>query len=156
MRKIIPAGAAIGQWARSQTDRQRILPAGPLTKGQVRILHLLLLLVWGVLSWCTGHLLVWPGVHVYDHNVTAIPRLPPSGLQSFRGALWSVMALYVVSRLKTALARCTALTAPVCGGLTMILPNYPNPLVTGIVRMRMAGPRRPVPGRMWRLRIGQA
>ncbi|HEV2271505.1 MAG TPA: hypothetical protein VGR92_18800 [Steroidobacteraceae bacterium] len=94
-----------------------------------------LALIYVVLYYCAGYFIAWQSAAVrsYYGNMD-IPLLPTIALQLFRGFLWALISLYIVTRMKGSLMSRALLMAMLFWIVTSIQLLYPNAMMPWAVR----------------------
>jgi hypothetical protein len=93
--------------------------------------------IYVALYWGAGFFIAWQSEAVrtyYSNGVHIPPVLPTIGFQIFRGTLWALISLFIVTRMKGSLASRAMIMAVLFAVLTAAQLLYPNPLVPWAVR----------------------
>ena len=95
-----------------------------------------LALTYVVLYYSAGYFIAWQSeaVRAYYGNGVHIELLPTVAFQIFRGTLWALISLYIVTRIDGSLACRAGIMAVLFAALTAPQLLYPNPLVPWAVR----------------------
>lgn len=93
-------------------------------------------LIYVVLYYGAGSLIAWQSaaVRAFYENGIHIQFVPTVCFQIFRGTLWALIALFIVTRLRGSLARRALVMAVLFFSLTALQLLYPNPFVPWPVR----------------------
>ncbi|HUO98365.1 MAG TPA: hypothetical protein VMU01_06835 [Rhizomicrobium sp.] len=94
-----------------------------------------LTLIYVVLYYTAGFFIAWQSAAVRAYYSTMnIPFLPTVGLQLFRGFLWALISLFIVTRMKGSLASRAFVVAGLFAVVTAIQLLYPNAMMPWDVR----------------------
>ncbi len=93
-------------------------------------------LIYVVLYYTAGFFIAWQSeaVRVYYSNGIHIAFLPTVAFQIFRGTLWALIALFIVTRLKGPLLQRALIMAVLFAVMTAAQLLYPNPVLPWAVR----------------------
>lgn len=93
-------------------------------------------LTYVVLYYAAGFFIAWQSeaVRAYYGNGIHIALLPTIAFQIFRGTLWAVIALFIVTRLKGSLLQRALIMGTLFAVMTSAQLLYPNPLLPWTVR----------------------
>lgn len=94
-----------------------------------------LTLIYVVLYYSAGYFIAWQSaaVRAYYSNMN-IPLVPTIALQLFRGFLWALISLYIVTRMKGSLVSRAVVMAALFWIVTSIQLLYPNVMMPWAVR----------------------
>jgi hypothetical protein len=89
-----------------------------------------------VLYYTAGYFIAWQSeaVRAFYSNGVHIELAPTVAFQVFRGTLWALISLYIVTRIEGSIACRAGIMAVLFAALTAPQLLYPNPLVPWTVR----------------------
>lgn len=127
--------AAITGVAAGLLFRQGPVPAAPLPANLSRRVAALAL-IYVVLYYGAGTFIAWQSeaVRTYYENGIHIQLLPTVAFQIFRGTLWALISVFLVTRLKGSLVRKAFIMAFLFFALTALQLLYPTPFFPWAVR----------------------